>query len=294
MVAPFRRDIDVAVARAFLTVVESGSVTAAARALNLTQGAVSQQIKRLEDLLAATLFDRRPRRLALTPAGERLLATARRLVAANDELWATMRAPAFEGEVKLGVPYDIIGSHLPHVLRRFGMTMPRVRVTLVCKDTLVLREELKSGAIDVALTTELDCGRFGETLVTDRLVWVGARGGDAHEKDPLPVSLGAPTCVFRPVAIEALAQVGRDWRPVCEISNMEPVRATIEAGLAVAPLLRRSVPDKLDVLGPASGLPPLPEFRINLYAPRRAGPIAQALADHVRNCVGGSGGTAAV
>lgn len=289
MTALPRRDIDVAVARAFLTIVESGSVTAAARALNLTQGAVSQQVKRLEDQLAATLFDRRPRRMALTPAGERLLATARRLVAANDELWATMRAPEFEGEVSLGAPYDIIGSHLPQVLRRFDKALPRVRVTLVCKDTVVLREELRSGAVDVALTTEQDCGRFGETLVTDRLVWVGARGGDAHAKDPLPVSLGAPSCVYRPVAVEALAKAGRDWRAVCEISNMEPVRATIEAGLAVAPLLRRSVPERLEILGRECGLPPLPAFRINLYAPRRAGPIAQALAGHIRASIAGLG-----
>ena len=49
-------------------------------------------------------------------------------------------------------------------------------------------------------------------LRTDRLVWVGAPGGDAHLKDPLPVSLGAPTCVFRPVAIEALGKARRDWR----------------------------------------------------------------------------------
>ena len=43
-------------------------------------------------------------------------------------------------------------------------------------------------------------------------MWVGVPGGDAHLKDPLPVSLGAPTCVFRPVAIDALGKARRDWR----------------------------------------------------------------------------------
>ena len=60
--------------------------------------------------------------------------------------------------------------------------------------------QLRSGGVDLALTTETDCGRHGETLRTDRLVWVGVPGGEAHLRDPLPVSLGAPTCVFRPVA----------------------------------------------------------------------------------------------
>ncbi len=46
----------------------------------------------------------------LAPAGERLLEQARRLVAMNDEVWSSMRAPQFEGEVRFGVPYDITSA----------------------------------------------------------------------------------------------------------------------------------------------------------------------------------------
>ena len=205
--------------RTFLAVVDSGGVTPAAAALNMSQAAASQQVKRLEDLLACRLFERVGRKLVLAPAGERLLAQAQRLVAQSDELLSTMRAPAFAGEVRLGVPYDIIGSFVPAILRRFARAQPRVRVSLVCEDSKVVRQQLRSGGVDLALTTETECGRHGETLRTDRLVWVGMPGGDAHLKDPLPVSLGAPTCVFRPVAIEALGKVRRDWRAVCEVSR---------------------------------------------------------------------------
>lgn len=65
------RDIDIALLRAFTAVVDTGSVTAAARLLNRTQAAVSLQIKRLEDMLGQPLFDREHRRLTLAPAGER-------------------------------------------------------------------------------------------------------------------------------------------------------------------------------------------------------------------------------
>jgi DNA-binding transcriptional LysR family regulator len=193
-----------------------------------------------------------------------------------------MRTPSFEGEVRLGVPYDIIASFVPPILRRFAKAQPRVRVSLVCEDSKVVREALRSGGVDLALTTEIDCGRHGETLRTDRLVWVGVPGGDAHLKDPLPVSLGASTCVFRPVAVEALGKARRDWRAVCEVSRMEPVYAAIEAGLAVAPLLRSSVPERFEVLGREARLPALPEFRFNLYAPPGLSPAARDLADHVR------------
>ena len=275
-------NLDVALLRAFLTVVEAGGVTPAARALNVTQAAVSQQIKRLEDVLELRLFEREGRRLVLAPAGERLLASAQRMVSMNDELMSAMRAPAFEGEVRFGVPYDIIASFVPPVLRRFARAQPRVRVSLVCEDSRVIRDQLKSGGVDLALTTETECGRHGETLRTDRLVWVGVPGGDAHTRDPLPVSLGAPTCVFRPVAVEALGKARRDWRAVCEVSRMEPVYAALEAGLAVAPLLRSSVPERFEILGSGARLPALPEFKINLYAPPGLSPAARDLADHVR------------
>jgi len=268
--------------RTFLAVVESGGVTPAAAALNMSQAAASQQVKRLEEMLACRLFERAGRGLALAPAGERLLAPAQRLVAQSDELLSSMRAPAFAGEVRLGVPYDIIGSFVPGILRRFARAQPRVRVSLVCEDSKVVRQQLRAGGVDLALTTETECGRHGETLRTDRLVWVGMPGGDAHLKDPLPVSLGAPTCVFRPVAIEALGKARRDWRAVCEVSRLEPVHAAIEAGLAVAPLLRSSVPERFEILGRHARLPALPEFRINLYLPPGAGPAARELADHVR------------
>ena len=268
--------------RTFLAVVDGGGVTPAAAALNMSQAAASQQVKRLEEMLDCRLFERVGRRLVLAPAGERLLAQAQRLVSQADELLSNMRRPAFEGEVRLGVPYDIIGSFVPGILRRFAKAQPRVRVSLVCEDSKVVRQQLRSGGCDLALTTETECGRHGETLRTVLLVWVGVPGVDAHLKDPLPVSLGAPTCVFRPVAIEALGKARRDGRAVCEVSRLEPVHAAIEAGLAVAPLLRSSVPERFEILGREARLPALPEFQINLYAPPGPSPAARDLAEHVR------------
>src|ERR671935_2514750 len=111
-----RQDLDISLVRAFLAVVDCGGVTAAASVLGLSQAAASQQLKRLEEALDCRLFERQGRRLVLAPAGERLLAQARRLLAVNDEVWSAMRTPSFEGEVRMGVPYDIIGSFVPPIL----------------------------------------------------------------------------------------------------------------------------------------------------------------------------------
>ena len=144
-----RRDIDVAIVRAFLTVVETGSVTRAARLLNLTQGAISQQIRRLETLAGKHLFVRSGRRMTLSAEGRDLLAPGTQLVSSNDHLWGSLRQPAFQGEVRFGAPYDIIGSYTPPILRRFSDAFPTTRVTLVCHDSLLLLADLKAGNIDV-------------------------------------------------------------------------------------------------------------------------------------------------
>lgn len=279
------RNIDMTIVRAFLTVAETGSVTKTARLLNLSQGAISQQVKRLEELSGEALFIRQGGRLILAPHGRNVLAAAQQYASANDDLAAALRLRAYQGEVKFGAPYDIIGSYTPAILRRFSRMYPAVRVTLVCKDTILLLADVKSGDVDLALTTELGCGRGGETLRRDRLVWVGAKDGDAHARTPLPLSLGAETCVFRPVAVAALRKARRAWQAICTISNMEPVRATLEADLAVAPLLRHSVPENLDIVSGDKRLPRLPEFRINLYGAAQQSAAVQAFADQARRCV---------
>ncbi len=274
------RDIDTALLRAFVAVVETGSVTGAAALLNLTQAAVSQQLKRLEELFGTQLFERHHRRLALRPNGERLLAHAHKLIALNDEVWGAMSAPAYEGEVRLGVPHDIVGPYLPPILRRFDQAWPRVRVSLKCTTTAQLLELLRKGAIDLTLTTEPRAG--GTTLLEDELVWVGGVNGAASGRDPLPVSLGDDKCAFRPAVLKALRAAGRDWRPVCEVSSMEPLLASIEADLAIAPLLRSTIPHYLQPIDGDRRLPRLPRFFINLYLPpARQSEIALELARHI-------------
>lgn len=281
------RNIDTALLRAFLAVAETGGVTRAARMLNLTQAAVSQQIKRLEDMFGKKLFDREHREMVLTVAGERLLPRANRMIAMNDEVWGMITAPDFEGEVRIGVPQDIVSSMMPAVLRRFHNAWPRVHVAVVPGTTPRLLKALEQGGIDLTLTTEETCGPNGEVLVPDDLIWAGAPNGQAHTRDPLPVSLADKSCMFRQTAMAALARAGRDWRLVCEDSNMLAVYAALEADLGVAPMLKLTVPDSLEVVGPESGLPALPRFSVNMYLPRsNPGDIALELARQIREHFG--------
>ncbi len=277
------RDLDISLLRAFSAVVETGSVTAAARLLNRTQAAVSLQIKRLEDTVDQQLFDRGHRRLTLTPGGERLLAQAQRIVSLNDDLFAQMTTPEFEGEIRFGVPTDIVQTYMPPILRRFSKAWPRVRLSPSLGNSFFLLEQFRNGNLDLSLTTDTRVGAGGETMRVDRLVWVCAPGSAAHRETPLPLAVGDSSCRFRPSVIDALRQAGLDWRFVLEVSNQVAQDATVSAGIAVGASLRDSIPDFLDELGSESNLPPLPEYQINLYAPKSGlNPLADELARHIR------------
>ena len=277
------RNIDVSLLRAFVAVVETGSVTRAAHLLSLTQAAVSQQLKRLEELFGVELFDRSNRTLRTTADGDRLLPHAQTMLTMNDTVWGLMSKPHYEGELRVGVPHDVVEPNIPPVLKRFDRAWPRVHVTLTSGITAELLAALDEGELDVVLSTLPSTPKGAELLLRDPLVWVGARNGQAHLRQPLPVSFGSPNCAFRASAIAALAAAKRDWRPVCEASVHDAVKATVYADTAVAPMLLSTVPADLMALQTEDGLPTLPPFCINMHVRERGrSAIADEFASFVR------------
>ena len=171
------RNLDLTSLRSFVTIADTGGVTRAAGVLNLTQSAVSMQIKRLEDVLGADVLDRTGRTVALTPAGAQLLSYARRMLDLNDEVYGLLTLPQFEGEVVLGVPHDIVYPAIPQVMQRFARDYPKVKMRLLSSFTCTQRDQFARGECDVIVTTEDDVGQGGTTLTELQLVWVGAPGG---------------------------------------------------------------------------------------------------------------------
>lgn len=276
------RDIDVGLLRAFVAVAETGRMTQAAKVTHVTQSAVSQRILRLENLLELKLFERRSEAAQLTRDGERFMSRARRLIALNDEILSEMGSGDFAGEIRIGVPHDVVGSLLPPLLREFRQAHPNILMTLVSDVSSTLTRLLSARKIDVALTTDRDRAARKDCLLSDRLVWVGAADGSAADRRPLSVALGQDGCGFRASAVDALNKAGIPWRSICQVGSLEPVFATLEADMAIAPFLSKTVPARLAILE-AAELPALPPFFINLRL--SAGPTTtstDAFVRHVR------------
>lgn len=280
------RNLDVAMLRALAAVVDQGGVTAAAARLNLTQSAVSMQIRRLEALLGCRLFDRVGRRLRLTPEGEQMLGYARRIVALNDEAVMRLTHEAYSGTLVLGVPDDIIHPHVPGVLRRFAAAFPRVRLQLVASMSVRLRRAFVEGRCDVILTTETAPGQGGELLAPAPLVWIGARGGEAWARRPLPIAFERGSN-FRAAARAALDSAGISWEVVVEADESRTVEASVAADLAVLAWIAGTEPAELAPVPAEAGLPALPPSAIILYGADSTAPGAAALCGFLREAFGG-------
>ncbi|MEM7191030.1 MAG: LysR family transcriptional regulator [Pseudomonadota bacterium] len=261
------RNLDLTALRSFVTVLEAGGVTRAAHQLHLTQSAVSMQLKRLEESLGQPLLDRAGRGVSPTAQGEQLLAYGRRMLALNDEVWSRMTDQAFEGELRFGVPADIIYPYIPDILRRFDREFPRVRVKLISSYTLKLREMIDNGDADLILTTENETPAEATCLTTQRLVWVGAPGGNAWRTRPLRIAFER-RCLFRPWATEALDHAGIDWEMAVDTGSTRTVEVTIAADLAVNAMLEGTATHQLAEINHGGQLPDLPSSRINMYRAR--------------------------
>jgi len=275
--------------RAFVLIAEGRSFTQAASLIGRTQSAVSMQMKRLEELLGQPVLSRsKGGSVELTPHGEYLLGRARQILALNDEVIATFRAPAVAGTVRLGTPDDYAFGYLPPVLKRFAESHPAVQVDVTCAASEELMVRLKQGALDLALISAGAEPRGWPTVPLWRgpLVWVTAARQSPHRLDPLPLAIAhqdphrvtKEDCCWSRAAVDALERAGRRYRVAYTSSSLVGTHAPVLAGLAVAVSALSWLPDGLRVLGPDDGMPQLPDFGILLVkGPTASQPVTDAI-----------------
>ena len=141
--------------RAFVTVVEQHSFSAAARRLHLTQPAVSLQIKALEERLGIGLVERLGKKAHATPAGRELIAAAERIFRACDEAEALMRRyrEGWIGRVSLGTINTVFSYDLPPILRRLRQEHPGLELQIVNLPTTESVEGVLENRLDIAIVT---------------------------------------------------------------------------------------------------------------------------------------------
>jgi DNA-binding transcriptional LysR family regulator len=136
--------------RAFLATVEEGSLSAAAKALGLTQPTLGRQVSALEEHLGVTLFERSGRSLILTPTGEALAAHVRAMgeAATQLSLVASGQSTSIEGRVKVTASEGYSAHVLPEVVEGLRVTHPGIVVEIVATNSL---SDLRRREADIAV-----------------------------------------------------------------------------------------------------------------------------------------------
>ncbi|MBK1698642.1 LysR substrate-binding domain-containing protein [Rhodovibrio salinarum] len=269
------RTFDLDLLRTFAAVRETGGFTAAARQMNSTQSTVSMQIRRLEEQVGTTLFQRLGRSVQATPDGERLAPYAGQLLSLNDLAWNDLTSAELSGRVRLGIPDDF-AFYLPEVIRAFREQYPAVDLQVTCDLSITLMNRLAADQLDLAIVTRHPRTPGGHLLRREKLVWVAAPDHQPERLDPLPLSLfPRDICVFRERALDALNEAGRPWQVIYTSMSLSGQQAIVGAGLAVTALIPSMISPQLRQLGEDSGLPDLPNVEIALH--RRSGRPSEAV-----------------
>ncbi|MFA6157454.1 LysR substrate-binding domain-containing protein, partial [Mesorhizobium sp.] len=173
---------------------------------------------------------------------------------------------------------------LPHVLKRFAQSHPSIAVDVTIDQSSNLRRRMDDRALDITLlTNSYKTSAVGaEVLLTEPIVWAGAKGGCAHLREPLPVSLWEEGCAWRAGALDALGREGRNYRIAYMSAHTAGQRAAIMSDLAVAPLPKSFLGNDMVELCPKDGMPDIGTYSLAMVVSPDASAPVKAVADHIR------------
>lgn len=242
----------------FHAVALQGSLTQAAIESCTSQSSVSKQLKVFEDSLGVQLFDRLPRGVRMTQAGELLLCHAREIFARRDRALLELHelAGLRRGRLELACSRTVGSYLLPDPLAGFLAAHPELEASVKVANTRHCLEMLRAGQVEAALVEgpaegeDLDLEVFGR----DELVIVASARHPlaAHSRAvPLRRILSQPLVTREPgsgtraILDRELERHGLVWEPFLELESTEAIKAFVETGTGLAVLSRLAVAKEL-------------------------------------------------
>jgi LysR family hydrogen peroxide-inducible transcriptional activator len=255
----------------------------AAEACFVAQPTLSVAIKKLEDELGVTLFERGGSEVSVTPLGAQIVAQAERVLeqtAAIKELAKQNKDP-LAGPLRLGVIYTIAPYLLPPLVKNMIDKVPQMPLILQENFTTKLIEQLRQGELDAAIMALPlpEHGMMVQTLYDEPFVvavpkqhpWAGRKEVPAEDlKKETMLLLGSGHC-FRDQVLEVCPEMarfsngGNGMQRTFEGSSLETIRHMVASGIGLTVLPRASVRDMKDPNGLISFVPfaaPVPTRRV--------------------------------
>jgi len=262
------RGFDTDQLRTFVAVAESGSLSAAAPRLFLSQSSVSEQLRKLEERAGVPLLTRGRHGAALTAAGSRLLEHARQILALNERALQELRGHTLEGELRLAVTDYFRPAEIAGMLRRLRELYPFLRLHVTVMKSAAIDAAADMDAFDIGLGMRLagergQAGRQGTVLRREPLAWVAAEHEGGALSAPLPLVLLPDTCSLHQFVVQLLKRKRLSFDIAHSASGVAGLYLALAAGLGLSCLNASAIGPGVAALDAASvrrlGLPALPE-----------------------------------
>jgi LysR family carnitine catabolism transcriptional activator len=239
---------------ALVAIADEGSFSGAAARIHLSQPALSLLVKQLEERLGLKLFHRTTRKVELTPAGQELLVTARRVLAEMDEAIEQLRdyADCRRGRVTVAALPSLASTLLAETIAGFRRLHPQIRVVVRDGVADVVAQALKAGEVDFALgfAVQGEDELVATHLLMDELVAIARPEDVPAVQNTLswsalaqrPLIAMAPGTSIRRLTDQAFAQLKLEPEPAYEVSFMATAIALVENGEGIAVLPSSALP----------------------------------------------------
>lgn len=256
--------------RTFLAVVDGGGFVHAGRTLHRTQSAVTQNVRKLEEIVGCTLLERRQGHITgLTAEGERFLPQVRDILGRLSNAVGALRSAPMTGRIRLGVPDDFNASDIQTAVSCCRAMNPDLKVEVRSALSGGIRAMARDGDLDVALfrATDGDDGISDmslRSLGSESLHWVQRPDLQIGDWAEVPLVLFPDGCPYRDAALRALTAAGRPFHVAYSSPSIANIRNAVAAGLGVGVLNRRLCDASCAVLDEQAGFPLLPDARLVL------------------------------
>ena len=259
------RSIPLDVLRAFVAVVEARGFTRAAEDLGRSQPTISLQVKRLEELVEAPLFEKGTR-FEMTHVGAVCFDYGKRLLRLHDDMLnETARARAPDVRIRVGLPSDFAALLAPRLGELRVGAKAAAKLDVITDASQALAAAYGRNELDIALVIGIDGDPDNIGQWRAPIHWFGAGVKAYAANQPLPLIIAPPGSPLHDEAIGALRAQGRKFDIVCTSADFSVLAAAAKAGLGITPMIAGLAPDGLR---PHAGkdLPPLPALTLTLLA----------------------------
>ena len=226
--------LDPRLLRAFVAIADSGSFTAAADRLHMTQSTMSQQIARLEEAIGRALVDRAARPVRLTVTGERLLGHARRILSLQSEALTLVAETSGTTSVRSGMPDDIATPEIARAFAAFTKRHKEARLDVTTGLRSDLARRYRAGELDIVVLKEDTPSADSWASFEEPIAWFIAGDAAAALPDPVPLVTFPPGGLYRDAMFERLERERRRWYVAFTSASLRNVLMAIEAGLGLS------------------------------------------------------------